>query len=80
MSVAEALGQGMVAALEATAFVLAVELDSDVASATAKSNCAKELRETLDRIRELAPPVEVEDRIDELTARRAVVLARSVGT
>ena len=36
--------------------------------------CAKALLETLDRLRQLAPPVEEVDGIDELRARRAARL------
>lgn len=58
-------------ALAASARVLAEELDSPSNSATSKSMCAKALREVMDRLRELAPPEERTDRIDELNARRA---------
>lgn len=58
------------AALVASAFALARELDSKN-SATSKSMCARALREALDRLRELAPPREKPDRLDELKARRS---------
>ena len=56
-------------ALVATAVALARELDAKN-SATSKSMCARALREVMDRLRELAPPVEHGDRLDDLTARR----------
>lgn len=58
-------------ALAASALVLAAELDAPGNSATSKSMCARALRENLDRLRELAPPVVEEDGVDQLSARRA---------
>jgi hypothetical protein len=57
-------------ALAATALALARELDATGNSATAKSNCARVLVETLDRLRQLAPAAEASDRLDDLATRR----------
>ena len=55
--------------LAASALALAHELDIPN-SATSKANCARALREALDRLRELAPPESPEDDpIDQLRAR-----------
>lgn len=55
--------------LAASALALAHELDIPN-SATSKANCARALREALDRLRELAPPETPEDDpIDQLRAR-----------
>ena len=62
-------------ALAATAEALAKELDDPENSATSKSMCAGQLRDTLDRLRELVPPVEEGDDLDDLSARRARRLA-----
>lgn len=43
-------------ALGAAALRMAYELDHPFNSATAKSYCVKELRQTMDRLRELSPP------------------------
>lgn len=59
------------AALVASAFALARELDSVENSATSKAACARSLRETLDRLRELAPAAADADRLDELGSRRS---------
>jgi hypothetical protein len=56
--------------LAALALKLAEEMDANN-SATSKSMCAKSLMETLDRIRALAPAEETEDKVDDLSARRA---------
>ncbi len=53
----------------ASALALARELDVKN-SATSKSMCARALREAMDRLRELAPPAERADRLDELAGRR----------
>lgn len=60
--------------LAASALALARMIDNKENSATSRSMCARELRETLDRLRELAPPEEVEDGIDELNARARLKL------
>jgi SpoVK/Ycf46/Vps4 family AAA+-type ATPase len=65
------------AALAAIALVLADQLDNPN-SATSKSMCARELREVLDRIRELQPPVKEKDGIDAIRQqRRERILARA---
>lgn len=65
-------------ALGASALALARELDEPGNSATSKSNCAKALIETLDRLRELAPPPEeARDQLDDLSARRAARRAQA---
>lgn len=58
-------------ALAASAIALAYQIENPFNSATSKSMCARELRETMSKLRELAPPAEEEDGIDELSARRA---------
>lgn len=54
----------------ASALVLARELDEGRNSATSKSMCARALNETMDRLRELAPPIQVRDGVDDLNAAR----------
>lgn len=56
-------------ALAATALALAAEIDG-ANSATSKSMCARELRETMALLREQAPPAVVADRIDEVKSAR----------
>lgn len=56
--------------LAATAMALAYQIEHPGNSATSKSMCARELRETMDRLRELAPPLTKKDGIDELKAKR----------
>lgn len=56
--------------LAATARALARELDEHN-SATSKSMCAKELRDTMKEIRSLAPEKQARDDLDELGAQRA---------
>lgn len=56
--------------LAASALALAREIDNPKNSATSKAMCAKELRETMDRLRERAPEQE-EDALDDLSRRRA---------
>jgi hypothetical protein len=60
--------------LAASALALAREIDSPKNSATSKSMCARALRETMDRLRELAPAEEADDRLDDLSARRSARL------
>lgn len=60
--------------LGASALALARELDSG-SSATSKSMCAKAHLEIMDRLRELAPPEETRDELDEISARRAARIA-----
>lgn len=57
-------------ALGGTALALALELENPYNSATSKSMCAGQLRDTLDRLRELAPVKEEGDELDELAAER----------
>jgi predicted RNA-binding Zn ribbon-like protein len=57
-------------ALAASAVALAREVDSGRNSATSKSMCARELREVMDRLWELAPEKMQGDGLDELNARR----------
>lgn len=54
----------------ATALALAREMDKDN-SATSKSMCAKALVEALSLLRELSPPEQKRDGLDDLAARRA---------
>ena len=61
-------------ALAATALSLAASLDDPSNSATSKSMCSKSLLDILDRMRELAPPAEENDDLDELQARRTLRL------
>lgn len=56
--------------LAMSALRLASEMDNSGNSATSKSMCARELRDTLDRLRELCPKAEAKDKVDELGARR----------
>lgn len=62
-------------ALAAVALELAGLLDDPGNSATSKSMCARVLRETMDRLRELVPADVAEDGLDELGSRRAKRLA-----
>lgn len=55
--------------LAATVRALARVMDDPDTSATAKSLCAKALRDTLDRLMELAP-INRSDRLDELARKR----------
>lgn len=56
--------------LAMSALRMAREMDSAGNSATSKSMCARELRDTLDRLLELAPKEERGDELDDLRARR----------
>lgn len=58
-------------ALAASAVALAYEIQNPFNSATSKSMCARELRETMAKLNELAPAVPKKDALDELKARRA---------
>ena len=62
--------------IAATALILARRIDAGM-SATAFSMCAGRLIEALDRLRELAPPDEETDDLDELSARRTARLRRA---
>lgn len=76
MSVVEAVTRDLKAfgdfsdsTLAATAIVLAEQLDGH-GSSTSKAMVAKELRETLAALRELAPPARAKDRLDEVNRKR----------
>ena len=58
-------------ALAASAVALAYEIANPFNSATSKSMCAREMRDTLDRLRELAPEEDHADSLDELKQRRS---------
>lgn len=66
--------------LAAAALELARQLDDVGNSATSKSMCARSLIETMDKLRELAPPEEESDALDDLAAKRAARLARRAAT
>jgi hypothetical protein len=57
--------------LAMSALRLAREMDNSGNSATSKSMCARELRDTLDRLRELAPQEVPSDRLDDIARQRA---------
>lgn len=57
--------------LAALALALAREVDDPGNSATSKSMNAHQLRDTIVKLRELAPPVKVRDELDELRERHA---------
>lgn len=59
--------------LALSALALARELDADN-SATSKSMCARALRETIDRLRELVPPDIEGDMVDDLAGRARLKL------
>lgn len=63
-------------ALAATALVMAHELDNPKPSLAMKAIAAKELREAMDRLLELAPPKRREDGIDQIAKQRARRRAR----
>jgi hypothetical protein len=56
-------------ALACTALALAREMDDDN-SATSKSMCAKAIIEAMRELRELCPPLEKADGLDDLASRR----------
>lgn len=58
-------------ALAASTVALAYEIANPYNSATSKSMCAREMRDTLDRLRELAPEEDHADSLDELKQRRS---------
>jgi hypothetical protein len=62
-------------ALAELAKVMARQLDAESTSATSKSMCAGKLHEALDRLRELAPPRQEDDRIEDLASRSRLRLA-----
>lgn len=59
----------------ASALALARELD-DNNSATSKSMCARALNETMDRLRELAPPLVQKDGVSDIEDQRKKRRAR----
>ncbi len=67
-------------ALAASAVALAREIENPYNSATSKSMCAREMRDTLDRLRELVPPERQEDAIDRLARKRTRRRSRSAET
>jgi hypothetical protein len=67
-------------ALAESARALARRLDDHETSATAASLCAKVLLETLDRLRQLAPPKAEKDGVDDLASRRQARVSRRSAT
>jgi hypothetical protein len=65
--------------LAAAALALARAVDASKTSPTAKSMCARELRELLGELRDRMPEGEERDRLDELTARRDARVAGGSG-
>ena len=63
-----------ISGLAALAIALAHKMDGDMAD-TAVPMCAGQLRDTLNRLRELCPPEQKPDELDDLAARRAARLA-----
>lgn len=63
----KALGES---ALAASVETLAVEMANPHNSATSKSMCAKALADALKQLRELAPPEQKADRLDEVAKKR----------
>lgn len=61
-------------ALAVSALALARELDREN-SATSKSMCARALRETLDRLRELTPVDDADDPVERIAGRARLKLA-----
>jgi hypothetical protein len=57
-------------AIAAAARALAFEIENPYNSATSKSMCARELREDMDRLRELSPPQLKKDALDEVNQQR----------
>lgn len=57
-------------AMAASALALARELDDPSNSATSKSMCARSLMDTMDRLRQLAPPRREVDGITDLNSER----------
>jgi hypothetical protein len=57
-------------ALGAAARSLALELENPYNSLTSKAMATRELREDLDRLRELAPPMPAKDALDEVAEKR----------
>jgi hypothetical protein len=66
--------------LAAAALALAAAVDASKTSPTAKSMCARELRELLGELRGQMPEGEERDRLDDLSARRVARVAGGSGT
>lgn len=64
-------------ALAASAVAMAYEIDHPYNSATSKSMCQARLAEAMKALRDLAPPEEAKDGIDQLAERRADRLAKT---
>lgn len=64
----EALGES---ALAAAVVALAMEVADPYNSATSKSMCVREMREVLEELRGLLPPVKTQDGVDDLARARA---------
>lgn len=67
-------------ALALSAVALARALDDTGVSATAKAACQRALRETIDRLHELAPAAPAGDRVDEISAKRKARRARTAAS
>ena len=67
---AESTSSTSVAAVAATALAMAHELVNPFNSATSKSMCAARLLDALEKLRELAPPGEEDDRLDRVVQGR----------
>lgn len=77
----EGMGDLANATLAAAALALARSIDDESTYATAKANCAKELRETMNRLRDLAADRKGDSPLDEIRARRDARLeGQSVST
>ena len=57
--------------LRAIARALSDDIDSPDTRPTARAEASRQLRDTLDKIRVLAPPAATKDHLDDLTARRS---------
>lgn len=57
-------------ALAASAVAMALEIEDPYNSATSKANCQARLADALKELRELAPPAERKDAVDEIGLKR----------
>jgi hypothetical protein len=64
-------------ALAASAVAMAYEIDHPYNSATSKSMCQARLADAMKALRDLAPPEEAKDGIDQLAERRADRLSKT---
>ncbi len=64
------LGKAASPALAASARILARRMDDPHSSATSVSNCGRVLLDTINRLREQAPPKPERTAVDELDTRR----------